>query len=386
MNQRITLTRYLYEKDEVYIAMLVSILQKSDDSIFWAYELYYSGFAEELFEFIWKIYYDFFATLNPTFESYLLKKYSEFYKKEKNDKIVSTLVQNLLIRPFNTDIFMLRNICELFENEINYHKNTEKITNIEDTEINLRQWIKNADYRSISQWLLNENQDSIGVIDIYGLCLNIFEENGLAICKNRCLKEFIMILKNGVNPNIILLSKIIQLFTKEKNLIKGRSFYIKVESEEIVPYETITIHENLKHYKILEKAYICGIDDSKHLSLFKLKRNKYNLEEKYLNNWLYHASFSPTWLKRIKEYNGTINHDKQEVEFEEEPDDDLMQEFYRNYGYEPDEQSRTCQQKAIMKIEKTYDWLQFYKMYKNNGLVNVYEEELEEFNVDNLEY
>ena len=68
-------TRYLYVKDEVRISLLVSILNKSDDAIFWAYELYYSGFKTELLNLIWKIYYDFFATLNPTFEQYLLKKY-----------------------------------------------------------------------------------------------------------------------------------------------------------------------------------------------------------------------------------------------------------------------------------------------------------------------
>ena len=195
-----------------------------------------------------------------------------------------------------------------------------------------------------------------------------------------------MILKTGVNPHLILLSKIIQLFTKEKKLIKGKSFYVKVEPEEIIPYETIVINNELKHYKILEKAYICGIDDLKHLSLFKLKRAKYNLAEKYLNNWLYHASFAPIWKERIHKYNGQINHDNQTVCFEEELDDDLMQEFYRNYGYEPDEQSKICQNKVLMKIEKKHDWKQFYEMYKNNGLVNVYVEEIEEFDSENLDY
>ena len=33
-------TRYLYLKDEVKLSLLVSILNKSDDAIFWAYELY----------------------------------------------------------------------------------------------------------------------------------------------------------------------------------------------------------------------------------------------------------------------------------------------------------------------------------------------------------
>ena len=104
-------TRYLYLKDEVRTALLLSILNKSEDAIFWAYELYYSGYKNELFAFIWQIYYDFFATLNPSFAAYLSKKLSS---KIIEDRLVSSIVQNLLIRSFNTDVFLLRTISECF--------------------------------------------------------------------------------------------------------------------------------------------------------------------------------------------------------------------------------------------------------------------------------
>ena len=107
----IVFTRYLYLKDEVKLALLVSLLKKSDDAIFWAYELYYSGFKTELFEFIWHIYYVFYATLNPSFEAYLLNKRNEMLKDEK---LVSAIVQDLIIRPFNTDVFFLNIICKTF--------------------------------------------------------------------------------------------------------------------------------------------------------------------------------------------------------------------------------------------------------------------------------
>ena len=111
----IILTRYLYFKDEVKLALLISILNKSDDAIFWAYELYYSGFKIELYNYIWKIYYDFFATLNPSFELYLQKTLKDLNDWTENAKLVSTIIQDLIIRPFNTDVFFLRTICELFE-------------------------------------------------------------------------------------------------------------------------------------------------------------------------------------------------------------------------------------------------------------------------------
>ena len=190
-----------------------------------------------------------------------------------------------------------------------------------------------------------------------------------------------MVLNINVNPNIILLSKIMSLFSIQLALNKGKSFYIKVEDYEIEQYDTINVTDELKNYNILEKACIYGIDDLKHLSLFQLNRTKYNLHENYYYNWEYNASFSPIWINRIREYKGYVDYIKQKVVFHEEPDDILMQEFYRKYGYEPDEQSKVIQEKSIMKIEKLHDWKWFYNSYKNNGIFKVEDKELEILNI-----
>ena len=383
-------TRYLYIKEEVRLALLVSILNKSDDAIFWAYELYYSGFKFELLNLIWKIYYDFFATLNPTYESYLLKKYKELIlndNENQEDKMFSSIIQDLLFRPFNSDIFMLRNICENFEIDIIYH-NESNIEHIEDVHNNIMQWVVNEDLRSIAQWILNLNKDIKPVV-IYNICLDVFEkEFSIINCKQKAKleKEFVSVIKLNIDTNITLLSKIIQLISKKVELKKGRSIYINVEPEDIILYETIIGSNEIKHYDILEKVYICGIDDLKHLSLFKLTRNKYNLQEEYWYRWEYHASFSPLWSKRIKQFGGYLDHIKKKVIFKDEPDDDLMQEFYGLYGLEPDEQASKIQNKSIQSIEKTYDWKWFNEKYKKNGLFKVYEEELEEFDIDGLIY
>jgi hypothetical protein len=39
-------TQYLYIKEEVCLALLVSILNKSNDAIFWAYELYIKNYYQ----------------------------------------------------------------------------------------------------------------------------------------------------------------------------------------------------------------------------------------------------------------------------------------------------------------------------------------------------
>lgn len=377
-------TQYLYIKEEVRIALLVSILNKSDDAIFWAYELYHSGFKYELLNIIWKIYYDFFATLNPAYEAYLLKKHKELINDtdKTQDRIVSSIIQDLLFRPFNSDVYMLRNVCETFEIDITYHHDTEIITNTEQTRHNMTQWVANDDFRSIAQWVLNVNK-TISPTSIYSICLDIFEETKT---KNKLEKEFASAIKLNINANVILLAKIIQLLSKKAELKKGRSMYINVEPEDIIPYEPIIGSNEIKHYTILEKAYMCGIDDLKHLGLFKLTRKKYNLQEEYWYRWEYHASFSPLWSKRIRQFGGYPDYTKQKVIFKEEPDDNLMQEFYSLYGLEPDEQKSQVQNKSIQQIEKVHDWKWFNVQYKKNGLFEVYEEELEEFDVDGLKY
>jgi hypothetical protein len=365
----------------VRIALLVSILNKSNDAIFWAYELYYSGFKYELLNLIWKIYYDFFATLNPAYEAYFLKKHKELLDENHNECIISSIIQDLLFRPFNRDVFMLRNICETFDIDVDYYNETEKMINMDEVSFNFTQWIFNNDFRSIAQWILNINK-KILPIDIYKICLDIFGKE-VKLLKSKLTKEFVSAIKVNININHILLSKIMTLFSKKAELKKGKSIYIHVEPEDIIIYEPIICSEELKHYRILEIAYMCGIDDFKHLSLFNLSRNKYDLQEKYRYNWEYHASFSPVWNKRIQEFKGYTDFIKQKVVF---IDDDLMQEFYEFYGLEPDEQKLDVQNKSIQTIEKKYNWKWFNEQYKKNSLFEIYEEELEEFDTERLKY
>ena len=353
--------------------MLVSILNKSDDAIFWGYELFYSGFKHEFINLIWKIYYDFFATLNPTFETYLLKKHKELFYNENNNHIVSSIIQNLLIKPFTTDIFMQRNLCEQFEIDIEYHNPIDKY------EENLYLWIQKEDYRSIARWILCDNK-TIALTDIYSLCLDIFSENTKKI---KYLKDFELAIQLNISPNVILLSKILQLFTKKKGNKYGKNIYIFVEPEEIIIYENIVSSDYFKSHQILSKAYICAIDDFNMLSLFKSSRNKYNIKEKYWLKWEYHASFSPLWSERIHNFKGFPDYTKNKIVF---TDEDLEQEFYELYGLEPDEQPINIQNKSIGEINIINDWKYFYEKFKKKGLFSVFVEELDEFDICKLKY
>jgi hypothetical protein len=365
-------TRYLYIKDEVKMALLIAILNKSDDAIFWAYELLYSGFKNELFALIWKIYYDFFASLNPSFASYLIKK-----QTENEDRFVSAIIQDLLIRSFNTDVFMMRKICQLFE--VDY--------DILETENNiyekLDQWLNSEDYRSMAYFILNDKKEILSGMEIYKYVLT----NAKQTNPKRLIKEYLNATetcKHIVSPKIILLAHIMSLISKEKNMISKKNFYVIVKPEEVVQYETIETSEDIRPYKILRNGCICGINDHQFLNLFMLeRRNTKNLSETYNTKWLYHASFSPIWFERIQMYKGYVNYEKQQVQF---VSDYWEEEFHNRYNYEPDEQPLIVKMKTISDFDCEASWNQFYEKYKKNGLIDVDEEELEELTSEPIMY
>jgi hypothetical protein len=371
----LVLTRYLYLKDEVRTALLISILNKSNDAIFWAYELYYSGYKNELFAFIWRIYYDFFATLNPSFAAYLAKKLT---CKQIEDRLVSSIIQNLLIRSFNTDVFLLRIISECFETE---------------AEDNLERMLENKDYRQLATYILSNKEQN--EIDIYKRVLNYFKLTN----QQNLINEITNLLTNSISTKVILLANILSLITFDKSRPKKVNFYIRVDPEEVVQYETIEADNNLKPYRILKQATVCQIDQHSFQNLFQSFRNKYNkkelkekfcelasraISEKYSDKWLYHASFSPIWFNRIKSFKGYIDYQKNEVKF---INDDWEDAFYNNYGYEPDEQPLFVKQNTLGKnVNEKRTWHQFFTIYNKGGLIETDEDELEELNSEPLKY
>jgi len=115
---RMILTRYLYNKNDVFIVLLVSLLEKDKErTLYWAFELYHSGFEIEVFEFILKVYREYYEKYNPKFKRYFLDKYNQWRSiKEymtfiEKERILSSLLLNLLFRSYkeknNENIFVL---------------------------------------------------------------------------------------------------------------------------------------------------------------------------------------------------------------------------------------------------------------------------------------
>jgi hypothetical protein len=376
-------TRYLYIKDEVKTSLLISILNKSDDAIFWAYELYYSGFSNELYAFIWQIYYDFFATQNPTFAAYLSKKLS---KEDLNNRLISSIIQNLLIRNYNTDVFLLRTISELFI--------SEAISATESISDTLETLLQNEDYRGLANYILNNKErKQEDEIEIYKIALNYFKLTNQV----KRVKDLENELLNKDNTSTILLANIMSLVNPIINVRKNIIFYVRVDPEEVVQYETIEASDKIKSYRILRHGCTRKIENS-WANLFEGFRNqihnfkekeKYNdwtirsTIEKYSDNWLYHAAFSPAWFARIRLCKGYIDYVKQEVRFISDGWEDI---FNNRFNLDPDEQPLFVKDNALKQSEDKKTWQQFFAKYKRDGLINALDEELDELNEEPLKY
>jgi hypothetical protein len=332
MSKEIIFTRYLYEKEEVETALMLSLLHKrEEEALFWAYELYYSGFQTQLTNLLWKIYYDFYASLNIGFQTYLLKKIKNpTFMQEP--KILGSIIQNFIIRPFNVDVFMLQHIQNQFE--IPKKEKINNLTLLKEVPL---------DYESLLH-VITDMIDSNKII---------------TLLDDKLKKEWKKIekVKLPVDKKVLLLAYLLQQYGLNQKKQMGKNIYVCSDQEDFIMYKTmevdLTPQENRKiaklpAYKILPLVTLYSINESTFLSLFEFQRElKTTKREAYLKNWLYHASQSPIWMERIHRYKGEIQNNK--IVFE---DEDKEEEFYQNYGYEPDEQKKEVQERSIKENSK----------------------------------
>lgn len=375
----IQFTRYLYEKDEVKLTLITSILNKKEDSVFWAYELYYSGFITELVELLMNIYYDFYASLNQSFESYLYKKIKILSDStSEHGELLSVIVNNFMIRPHTVDVFFMRKMSKELSFVMLFVKNYHKTFDFKIVKTELTQLLEIEDYLSIARLIFYDiyTDHLPNILEVF---VDHFIEKGLTLKKKRILQDYFE--KTNVEFSIIksmLFSRLIHFASLLKNVKMGKNLYVHIESEDVVMYETIEadLHEKgngnksaiLPAYRILSIATLYAIDEDNYLSLFQLKRESLDIVEAYQNHWLYHASFSPLWKQRIKLFHGVINNKKKTVDFK---NDDDIEYFYELYGLEPDEQTTEIQNKILSPIVKKRSWFEFYLQHKNRGIIDI---------------
>ena len=96
------LSRYLYNKERVLESLEKTIIEGLyEESLFWGYELYFSGFETEVFQkcfYIFNTYYNNYKKLGK----FMLKKEKEWFLSQetgpKKDEILASLIKNMCMR------------------------------------------------------------------------------------------------------------------------------------------------------------------------------------------------------------------------------------------------------------------------------------------------
>ena len=264
----IVLTRYLYIKEDVLASLTISILDKDyEQAIFWTCELYYSGFKEEVADYLMANYRELFKSKNPRLGTFLDSLY---LKRTEGAYIVATMARNLAVLS--------------------------------------RQF------------------------DVGGFCAEI-----------------------GGYINL-----------SDTSYVEPR-LYVNLTRESVKRYYQVNISEGDFPRQILQK--VCKYSTNKTMvGLFQCSHKDIlpvELAKMHRLHWLYYASFSPIWTRRIEKYGGRINHRDKRVEFTrgggndeednsednsedaQEVAEDLEEQFYENYGYELDEQPIDIQSKMV---------------------------------------
>lgn len=99
-------TRYLYIIDDVKSSLVLALLDHNrDESLFWAYELYFSGFKEDVFSILEQMVDMIYSPLNPALRIFL-KKQKQEWVKTKQYCILGTYIYNIVYRPYDISSFV----------------------------------------------------------------------------------------------------------------------------------------------------------------------------------------------------------------------------------------------------------------------------------------
>jgi len=353
---KLILTRYLYIYDEVIISLITELLTKSDINAcyFWLSEIYYSGFVNQAFELIWFIYYDFYYIHNPDFESFIHKK-----NNIHNFKNLVTIIKNLFKMKSSSHVYLTRLYNSAFKNDkikdtfrgrkpqwlskipLKYHKLFRFIhsNKLHLASISVPETIDCELFESI-QIYFNLSKDTIEQYKT-----NIFDTHYDNI--NHKLWAFICILLfnfQHFDSNIHFKKKIYMALGKEEyeNILNYNYDHNNQYTNNILPYKIL---ESFRKYTINP---LC--------KSFQLTRYLYDNIDLHINfNWQFYAYKCPLWRERFDKFKAICDNDNEIITFE---NDDLLEEFYSYYGYNPDEQIIETQLKSY--VNSSDNWTCWY--------------------------
>lgn len=430
--ENIKLTQYLYNYEEVKLSFIYSILTKQDilEVYYWFFELYYTNDDDQndtLYNLIYQIYYDYYYSLNPEFETFIndnILIWENFKKKnyinnennnnennnnENKSKNINTkiiieepifkIIINMHNLQHNYDLFIIRQIYnyqELCQTYIYNSKRKGRIPNYlkeyDTLYHNLFYWIANTKWVNICYYLKHilkkSNNHYYCYTYINNFCIKYFKKYDNDIIKYNNY-YFNHQSYHAILTNIYKFTNLINIYDISKinfnnnntNYLSPNIKHIQFIINHMNKYNDIPTNKDGETltYKILSYKrlyYLYDIIGSFKLQRFNIDFNTYKKLHYY--NWEYHASMTNIWKNRINKFNGKISNIDKKITFENHDDHD---KFYNMYDYEFDEQPQIVQNLSLRNIIKLHpcDWI-------NNIINKNYNIDIINYNIENINY
>ena len=391
---KVILTRYLYLFDEVGLMFITSLLknQSLDECNFWISELYLSGFVEQSWDLLWFAYYDFYYIINPHFQQFIHKK-----SLDDDLKSILTIVKNLFKLKSSSEVFMTRqynncikDITHIFKGKKPnwlmalpvkyhglfrfidkklYHFAVSSLPDVVDTDIfkAIQIYFQLSDEQTMSfqnefpQPSADKHQDQDSESPHPSTDKHSESPQPSAYqYKNAIHKLWAIICLLIFNRDYLSSKKKIYIACSDmeyKEVMKIHDDPIPLNK-----YNNLQIHKTLEHKRVYSIEPIC--------SSFHLLREKVqDINECYRRHWEFYAYLCPLWNKRFHKYNITVDSDEKKIVFH---DDDELEEFYSEFGYEPDEQTYETENKRIVHMPEN-NWKTWYNSIFTSNQKPIYE-------------
>ena len=302
-------TRYLYIEHDVGQALATNILLKNKQKAhFWTEELFQSELIDTLVSVLWNIYFTYYFELNPEFYNYLLKQtkiirtnVAAESTKAETEAAFHNIVANLLIRP--RSVTVLRAVfsdptdptdpATFLETSNIAPTNRKKITTL---------------FHNLDKLRANTTKVAGGTV---GVAEDVEQHARTALLhaytnKHKMVNKLFVTYEHTPTHS--------DNNNNDKDTHASMSEELSYTSDN--PTDTTT--------PIIHGASECVLDA-------------------YRRNWIFYASRSPLWRKRIELYGGNVIDNDTDTDTDTGghvnwTDDDLFEEFHQLYGYDTDEQ------------------------------------------------
>ena len=286
------LTRYLYNKEHVEYSLFLALLARDKERAkFWIYELYYSGFKQECFAIVWKLYYQLYAGFFVNLEELLKRQTLEWMEDNSRDWTIGTIVENMARREPCIEFYL---ICK----------------QVRMAPSGLDEYVSK---------ILDETSDSRSVFSELKQKLGCFNHKGQLAYESFCdtLEKIPMLpLQHALVARLFT-----GVFLLDSNNRFDRKIYVILGKNDVAQYKNKPFVEG-KSWKILRRE-----------RKYQVELPPDTVYARLDDNWLSNAFNSPIWRQRIEKYGGSLTDGL--IKFDSE---DNYEQFHSWYGMEPDEQ------------------------------------------------